>query len=56
MNDDKIEEMICFKFLGSTLSKDGTSTADVRIIIGMTINCAWTISSISFTTKYRRYR
>ncbi|KAH3790487.1 hypothetical protein DPMN_168689 [Dreissena polymorpha] len=31
MNDGKLEEETSFKYLGATLSKDGTSTAEARI-------------------------
>ena len=35
MNGEKLEEVASFKYLGATLSKDFTSTADVRISIFM---------------------
>ncbi|KAH3870851.1 hypothetical protein DPMN_034042 [Dreissena polymorpha] len=33
MNGEKLGEMVTFKYLGATLSKDGTITTEVRIRI-----------------------
>jgi len=35
MNGEKLEEVTRVKYLGATMSKDGTSTAEVRIRIAM---------------------
>jgi len=35
MNGEPFEEVNSFKYLGATLTKDGTSTSEVRIRIGM---------------------
>ena len=51
---EKLEEVTSFKYLGATLSKDGTSTTEVRISIAMAtasiarLRTLWTSSSISF--------
>ncbi|KAH3877269.1 hypothetical protein DPMN_001132 [Dreissena polymorpha] len=31
VNGEKLKNVTCFKYLGANLSKDGTSTAEVRI-------------------------
>ena len=62
MNGEKLEEVSKFKYLGATLSKDGTSTAEVRIRIATATSAMarlsrlWTSSAISFSTKYRLYK
>ncbi|KAH3714769.1 hypothetical protein DPMN_057469 [Dreissena polymorpha] len=37
MNGEKLEEVTIFKYLRAALSKDGSSTADVRIRITLAI-------------------
>ena len=62
MNGELLEEVSSFKYLGATLSKDGTCTAEIRIrIVTATAAMArlgriWKSSSISFRTKYSLYR
>ncbi|XP_052232178.1 uncharacterized protein LOC127845354 [Dreissena polymorpha] len=62
MNGKKLEEVTSFKYMGATISKDGTSTAEVRIRIAMAteaiarLSRLWTCSYISFPTKYRLYK
>ncbi|KAH3814971.1 hypothetical protein DPMN_143490 [Dreissena polymorpha] len=52
MNDDKLA-VTSFKYLEASLSKDGISTAEVRITIAMVrLSRLCTSSSISFNTKY----
>ena len=31
IHDEELEEVTCFKYLGATLSKDGTSNTEVRL-------------------------
>ncbi|KAH3723940.1 hypothetical protein DPMN_049738 [Dreissena polymorpha] len=38
MNGETLKQVVSFKLLEATLSKDGTSTAEVRIRIAMTIS------------------
>ena len=62
MNGQKLEEVNNFKYLGATLSKDGSCTAEVRIRIATAmaamsrLSRLWKSSNISFTTKYRLYQ
>lgn len=62
MNGQKLEEVNSFKYLGATLSKDGSCTAEVRIRIAAAmaamarLSRIWKSSNISFTTKYRLYQ
>ena len=62
MNGEKLKEATSFKYLGATMSKDGTSTAEVRIRIALAtaamarLSRLWTSSSIRFPTKYRLFK
>ena len=62
MNGEMLEEVSTFKYLGATLSKDGTCTAEIRIRIGTAtaamarLSRIWKSNNISFQTKYRLYR
>lgn len=62
MNGQKLEEVDSFKYLGATLSKDGSCTAEVRIRISTATSAMarldriWRSNSISFTNKYRLYK
>ena len=61
MNGVQLEEVTSFKYLGATLSKDGTCTEEIRIRIATAtaamarLNRVWR-SNISFTSKYKLYR
>ena len=61
MNGEPLEEVSTFKYLGATLSKDGTCAAEIRIRIAtataamVRLGRIWK-SKISFHTKYRLYR
>ena len=58
MNGQKLEEVTRFKYLGATLCKDGTCSAEVhiRIASAMTamarLNRIWQCSTISFARKF----
>ena len=58
MNGQKLEEVTSFKYLGATLCKDGTCSADVRFRIAsaMTamarINRIWRCNTVSFGSKF----
>ena len=62
MNGQQLEEVESFKYLGATLSKDGTSNSEVRIRIGSAMSAMsrldriWKSNNVSFTTKFRLYR
>ena len=62
MNGQKLEEVCSFKYLGATLSRDGSCTAEIRIRIGTATSAMarldriWRSNSINFTTKYRLYK
>jgi hypothetical protein len=62
MNGEKLEEVTNFKYLGATLSKDGTSTAEVHIRIATAtsamarLNRIWKSNAISFPTKYKLFK
>ena len=61
MNGTPLEQVNHFKYLGATLSSDGSSTADIRIRLATATSAMaklkkiWS-SRISFTTKYRLYK
>ena len=61
MNGDPLEEVTSFKYLGATLSKDGTCTAEIRIRINSAtaamarLNRVWK-SNIRFHTKFLLYK
>ena len=54
--------MTSFKYLGATLCKDDTCSAEVRIRIASTmammvrLNKTWHCSRISFTSKFKLYK
>ena len=61
MNGSQLEEVETFKYLGATLQKDGTCSAEIRIRIAtataaMTKLCRVWKSNISLPTKFRLYR
>ena len=61
MNSDHLEEVTAFKYLGVTLSKEGTSAQEIRIRIATAtaamarLNRVWK-SNISFRTKYKLFK
>ena len=61
MNGEPLEEVNQFKYLGATLSKDGSSTAEIGIRIAQATSAmarlerVWK-SKISFPTKYKLFR
>ena len=58
MNGQKLEEVTSFKYLGTTLSKGGTCSAEVRIRIASAtaanarLNRIWRSNTISFESKF----
>ena len=56
----KLEKVTSFKYLGTTLCKDGTCSANIRIRIAsamatMTrLNKIWRCNTISFASKFKR--
>ena len=62
MNGQKLEEMSSFKYLGATLYKDGTCSAEIRIGIAsaMTamarLNRIRRYNTISFASKFKLYK
>ena len=61
MEGEQLEEVQNFKYLGATLSKDGTSTAEIRSRIAIAtatmvkLSALWR-SKISFHTKHRLFK
>ena len=60
MNGQKLEEVTSFKYLGATLCKDGTCSAEVQIGIASAMarlmNRSWLVNTISFTCKLKLYK
>ena len=62
MNDQKLEDMTSFKYLGATLCKDGTCSAEVciRFASAMAVMAKpdriWSSNIIRFTSKFRLYK
>ena len=62
MNRHQLEGVDAFKYLGSTLTKDGRSTTEIKTRIGtatsaMTrLNKIWKNKNISFRTKVKLFR
>ena len=55
MNGQKLEEVTIFKYLGATLCKDSTCSAEVRIRIAsamVRLNKIWRCNTISFVSKF----
>ena len=59
MNSQMIEEVTSFKNLGATLYREGTSSAEVHIMIASAIaattrlNRIWWCNTISFASKFK---
>ena len=59
MNGQKLEEVTSFKYLGATLYKDGTCSAEVRIRIASAmarLNRIWRCNTISFASRFKVIR
>lgn len=62
MNGQKLDEVTAFKYLGSILSKDGSSKKEINTRIGTStaamarLNRIWRRKNISFATKFKLYR
>ena len=62
MNGEALENVDKFKYLGATLTKDGSSIQEIRIRIASATSAMtrlskiWQSSNISFKTKYRLFR
>ena len=58
----KLEQVISFKYLGATLCKDGTCSAETRIKIAsamaamVRLNRIWRRNTISFASKFKLYK
>ena len=61
-NSQKLEEMTSFNYLGATLCKDGTCSAEVRIRIASAMTAMtgvkriWRCNTISFASKFKLYK
>ena len=62
MNGQKLEEVTSFKYLGATLCRNDTCSAEVRIRIASamasmaTLNRIWQCNTISFASKFKLYK
>ena len=59
MNNQKLDEMTNFEYLGPNLCKDGTSSAEVQIRIASAmarLNKVWRCNTISFASKFKLYK
>ena len=62
MNQQQLEEVKNFKYLGAILSADGVCKAEIRARIGTAmaamarLNRIWSSKSISLPTKLKLYR
>ena len=61
MNGQKLEEVTSFKYLGATLCKDGTCSAEVCISIASSmaamarLKMIWKCNTASFAIKFKLY-
>ena len=59
MTGQELGEVTSFKYLGATLCKDGTCSAEVRIMIASAmaamarLNRIWWCNTISFASKFK---
>ena len=62
MNGQQLEEVMAFKYLGATLTKDGRSTAEIKIRLAIAtasmakLNKIWSSKDVSFSTKVKLYK
>ena len=62
INCQKLQEVTSFKYLGTTLCKDDTCSADVRIRIASAmapmarLDSIWQCKTISFASKFKLYK
>ena len=62
MNGQQLEEVMAFKYLGATLTKDGRSTAEIKMGLAIAtasmakLNKIWSSKDISFSTKVKLYK
>ena len=62
MNGQKLEEVTSFKYLGATLCKHGTCSAEVRIRIASVLeamarlNRIWRCNTICVASKFKLYK
>ena len=62
MNGQQLEEVMAFKYLGATLTKDGRSTAEIKIRLTIAtasmakLNKIWSSKDLSFSTKIKIYK
>ena len=62
MNCWPVEEVTSFKYLGATLCKDGTCSAEIRVRIASAmaamarLNMICRRNTISFTSKFKLYK
>lgn len=62
MNGQQLEEVAAFKYLGATLTKDGRSTTEIRVRLGIAtsamakLTTIWKSRDISFPTKIKMFR
>ena len=58
-NGQKLEDLTSFKYLGATLCKDDTRSAEIHIRIASAmarLNRIWRCNTISFASKFRFYK
>ena len=61
-NGQKLEEVTNFKYMGATLCKNGTCSAEIRIRIAVAVaamtrlNRIWQSNTISFASKFKLYK
>ena len=62
MNGQQLEDVMPFKYLGATLTKDGRSTAEIKIRLAIAtasmakINKIWSSKDVTFATKIKLYK
>ena len=62
MNGQQLEEVMAFKYLGATLTKDGRSTAEIKIRLAIAtasmakLNKIWSSKDLSFATKIKLHK